>query len=226
MIKKLVKRAFSAIGYDIRRNEQAGFNARYLASICSPKTVFDVGVGRGTPELYKAFPHARFFLIEPLEEFGGTLETLSSALDCKIYRKALGAVPGEAEISVEKDPQLSSLQNRASSSGTAVKRKVEISTLDAILAENPGLSGPVLLKIDTEGFELEVLKGGVELLKISDYVIAEVSISGRFKGGYDFADIIAFMRERGFSVFDFLSICRGPDGPGANLTDIMFKKNS
>jgi hypothetical protein len=39
----------------------------------SPRTVVDVGAGRGTPQLYEAFPEAYHFLVEPLTEYESDL---------------------------------------------------------------------------------------------------------------------------------------------------------
>lgn len=226
MIKAMIKKTLGILGYEIHRKDVPGFNAAYLARLCSPRTVFDVGVGRGTPELYKAFPEARFLLIEPLEEFRKELKELSGTLNCRIYNKAVGGTPGIMEMNVEADPQLSSFKQRPRSDAPAGKKQVEVTTLDAILRENPGLEKPILLKIDTEGNELEVLKGAGELLDMTDFVIAEASIALRFEDSYAFEDLISFMKERGFSVFDFLSVSHRAGKPGANMADVLFKKKS
>ncbi len=107
---------------------------------------------------------------------------------------------------------------------TLKQREIEVTTLDSILKENPRLATPVLLKIDTEGHELEVLKGATELLKMTDVVIAEVSVAERFTNSYKFSDLILFMKEHGFEVFDFLTLNYSEGFPGVKFTDILFKK--
>lgn len=108
MIKEMISAALGKLGYEITRKDRGGFYSSYLAKICAPKTVFDVGVGRGTPELYGAYPGTRFFLIEPLEEFKEALKQISGRIDCVIYNKALSDMKGTVEINIEHDPQLSS----------------------------------------------------------------------------------------------------------------------
>src|SRR3546814_19189986 len=76
---------------------------------------------------------------------------------------------------------------------------VEVRTVDDIAAEHLGSIG---LKIDTEGFEPEVLKGSVETLKRCEFVLAEVSVKKRYENGYRFRDIVLFMRENGFEIID------------------------
>jgi len=104
------------------------------------------------------------------------------------------------------------------------RRLIEVTTLDAILRENQDIKTPILLKVDTEGHELEVLKGAKQLLALTDTVILEASIRKRFMDSYAFEDLILFMKKNGFVVFDFLNICYARGKPGANMTDIAFKR--
>lgn len=128
-------------------------------------------------------------------------------------------------MNVEKDLALSSLKTRQRADAPIEEKDVEVTTLDRIMEENPGMETPVLVKIDAEGSELDVLKGAEKLLVITDLVIVEVSISKRFENSCGFEDVVYFMKERGFRVFDFLSICRGNASGGANMADVVFKKD-
>jgi 16S rRNA G527 N7-methylase RsmG len=70
MMKGLIKNVLRKCGYKITgvKEMQRGLHAPYLSRICQPKTVIDVGVGRGTPWLYQAYPTAKFILVEPLRD--------------------------------------------------------------------------------------------------------------------------------------------------------------
>ncbi len=224
MIKKIIRVALGKLGYEIRRKDKSGFYASYLSQICKPKTVFNVGVGYGTPELYKAYPAASFFLIEPLLEFQNTLERLSGEINCRIYCKAIGATAGTKEINIEMNPELASFKDRPRTDAPLGKRQVEVTTLDAIFRENPDIETPILLKVDVEGCELEVLEGAKQLLQLTDIVIVEASVAKRFENSCAFEDVILFMKENGFAIFDFLSVCRGEGKIGTNLIDVAFRK--
>ncbi len=76
------------------------------------------------------------------------------------------------------------------------------------------------MKIDTEGFELEVIKGATKTLKKTEFVIAEVSAKRRFQGSYRFSELIAALGKQGFEPLDFLSPLR-PDKEGC---DILFAR--
>ena len=92
MIKSLVRRTLENMGYEVKRLSNAvqpGYNSQYLSMFGSPKLVFDVGVGYGTPELYRACPSAKFILIEPLLEFEEAINEICCKYDCKVYYKAV-----------------------------------------------------------------------------------------------------------------------------------------
>ena len=210
------------------RRISRGFRASYLARICQPKTVFDVGVGYGTPELYKAFPAAKFFLLEPLVDYRAALEKIARNYDCQILYSAVGDEARTEEIMVDsRDLHKSSFQHRSNLTKTGNQlegRQVDITTLDTILEQHPDIESPLLLKIDTEGHELEVVEGAEEFLKKTDIVIAEVSVARRFENSYSFEEFVRAMSAKGFAVYDFLRLRYVKDGPGTRIADVVFKK--
>ena len=228
MIKDLVKRTLLKLGYELRKTPKIGFNATYLRRICNPRTVIDVGVANGTIALHNAFPKARFILIEPLKEYQASIEKLCTRYNCDVYYKAVGETPGTVEFNV--DPgnlEKSSFSNRTTQNDREThleKKLVEVTTLDTIYQQNPGLQRPILLKIDTEGHELSVLKGATKLLASVDFVIAESSIAKRFVNGYEFKDIIAMMDQNGFDVFSLLTIECLEGEVRQRFADVVFKR--
>ncbi len=163
-------------------------------------------------------------MIEPLLEFQNTLEKLSGEINCRIYCKAVGAKVGTKEINIEMNPELASFKERPRTDTSLGKRQIEIITLDAIFRENPDIKTPILLKVDVEGCELEVLEGSKQLLQLTNIVIVETSVAKRFENSCAFEDVILFMKENGFTVFDFLSICRGEGKIGTTFVDVVFRK--
>ncbi len=81
------------------------------------------------------------------------------------------------------------------------ERHVPVKTLDEIASS---YKGPFGLKIDTEGLEIEVVRGASEMLKNCAFVLAEVSTRRRYQGGYKFSDFVSVMAEHGFKLHDFI----------------------
>jgi FkbM family methyltransferase len=232
VIKQRVKGALNRLGYEIHRSGSSGafdcYKASYLSRLCQPRTVFDVGVGFGTLPLYEAFPNAYFILVEPLMEYEASIKKILAKHKGEIHYKAIGNEEGWLEINVDKaDPQLSSAFDRTEltrSGNILQKRKVPITTLDVIFQNAGSKSGPIFLKIDTEGNELHVLEGAKLLLQSTDFVIAEVSVAPRFEGGYGFEELIAFMNENGFRVFSFLHIEHEWGELRPRFVDVVFSR--
>lgn len=84
---------------------------------------------------------------------------------------------------------------------------------------------PFGLKIDTEGFEVQVIEGASKFLQETQFVISEVPVADRFEGGYSFAEFIALMNKHGFSVCDILDIGRA-DSSEVTFMDLVFKKTT
>lgn len=237
-MKRLTRTVLDRLGYGAykrrrksrkrARNVLRGFSPSYLAELCQPATVIDVGVGYGTYPLYEAFPKAKFVLVEPLRDYEDAISNIARKYDCAVFYKAVSDAPGMLEISVEtKNLQKSSFADRTPLTRTGhqvEKRVIEVTTLDDIYGECPSLQQPILLKIDTEGHELKALQGARTLLRVAEIVIVEVSIAKRFEESYEFEDIILFMRESGFYVLTFLSITHRQGELRPRFADVVFKR--
>jgi FkbM family methyltransferase len=175
-------------------------------------TLIDVGVNRGTPDLYEAFPNAYLVLVEPVRERIPAMEAIIADRAGEYVTAAAGAKKGTATFNVETARiGLSSFHGRLTTpvDESAIERRtVNIVTLD-YLRRKHRLKGPFGIKIDTEGHELDVIRGSRKTLTKTAWVIAEVSIGKRFEGGYRADEMIGIMRSHGFAVADILKSTRG-----------------
>ena len=104
--------------------------------------------------------------------------------------------------------------------------RLRMDTLDS-LTENAGSGGlgtPLLMKLDVQGFELEILKGGKKALGASEVVIMEASLLEYNEGAPLFADVVAFMRQEGFEVYDFCGQNRRETDHALFQTDVVFAR--
>ena len=88
------------------------------------------------------------------------------------------------------------------SSDFAIERtiRVETTTLDTFFQSNLTLPRPDMLKLDTQGTELEILKGSEDCLRTTCLVEVEVEFLHIYKGQALFEDVLAFMRSHGFDL--------------------------
>lgn len=102
-------------------------------------------------------------------------------------------------------------------------RMMQITTLDSAMTVH-ALPAPDLLKLDVQGFELEVLKGATRALDKCRWVLCEVSFSELYAGQCLFSDVAAFLAKQGFEVHAFGE--RTPAGRPLLQADLLFRKDS
>ncbi len=196
--------------------------AHYRRLGLTPSTVIDVGVGPGTPELYASFPESRLLLVEPLEEWRRDLERLERERGADVVLAAAGPEAGEVEITVHRMPVCSSIfGDRRGEDHSGARRSVPVVRLDDVV-QTRGLAGPFVIKVDVEGAELEVLRGGRDVLRGCELVLLEVSLFEFVAGAPQFHDVVAWMHDQGFVVGDIYNgHCRLLDDALAQV-DVAF----
>lgn len=235
-LEYFVKRSLLRLGWRVERDSTAHSGWRHNRTYwdpaylqrwgVAPRTLFDVGVGNGTPHLYEAFPDAHLVLVEPLQEFAPAIAATLARRRGIHLPVALGSAAEDRAVRVEpRYAERSSFFTRHPLEVTgddASVRTVAVTTLDQIVADHD-FEGPFALKIDTEGAELEVVRGATETLRRTDVVIAEVSVLDRFAGAYQFSDFIGAMDDAGFAVRDVLGIGRA-DTSEVTFMDLVFRR--
>ncbi len=236
-LKSRIRKTLAHLGVDIKlRKNTCGRAPSESLEDClraaarnglRPRTVLDIGVATGTEALYETFPEAKHILVEPLAENTEALESIVRRLqDAEYVLAAATSTPKDVAIHVHKDLVGSTLYREDEGSDlNDVTRTVPGLTIDTICAER-NAQGPFLIKLDTQGAELEALRGAEETLADTDFVAMETSLFQFFKGGPQLYDCVAFMKERGFVVYDvFGASCRPLDGALAQI-DLAFVREN
>ncbi len=99
--------------------------------------------------------------------------------------------------------------------------------LDQVLAELP--SPPVkeiLIKLDVQGYEDRVIRGGMETFKRAIACIVEVSIDRLYEGQAQFQDIFQLLHQLGFDYIGNLDQVKGTDGRVIFLNAVFCRRDS
>jgi FkbM family methyltransferase len=189
----------------------------------APGQIVDVGAASGawTRECLGVFPDARYFLVDPLEENRGALETLAAPRpNVSVWHGALGAREGQVEMHVHGD-QSSVLSSEFAGKGD--RRVVPVRTLDSFLGKELR-DPPALIKADVQGYELEVLKGAATCLRSAELLLLEVSFRRMYAGCPLAHEVIAFAGERGFRVYDVCSYLQRPRDGELVQADVLLAR--
>ena len=98
---------------------------------------------------------------------------------------------------------------------------LSMTTLDSVVAGRK-LAGPILLKADVQGYELEVLRGASQTLRNVEVILLEVSTLPFNVGAPLFAEVVAFMAEQRFLVYDLCSLFRRQSDDAVFQVDVLF----
>lgn len=150
-----------------RARHQRRARRLYAAFVRRGDLCFDVGANKGDNTAFLLGLGARVVAVEPQAACVARLrERFGYRRDVTLVAKALGTIPGEAEMNLGDADTISSLSpawiESVKASGRFAghrwdrKVTVPVTTLDQLIHEH-GL--PRFCKIDVEGFELEVLRG-------------------------------------------------------------------
>lgn len=178
-----------------------------------PGFCVDIGAYQGewTNAIKVAFPKTRVLMVEAQE---GQREALEAV--CGHHRGSvslaialLGPVAGERVSFFEMKTGSSVFPENSPYPRRTVEKQVV--TLDALLEDN-GISRVDLLKLDVQGYEVEVLKGGRRALQECQVVLTEASLLSVNQGSPRAAELINFIENADFRLFDICGQRRMRDG--------------
>jgi FkbM family methyltransferase len=183
----------------------------------NPQVIYDIGacVLHWTNEAHRVWPDAQYYVFDAMDsvefiyqEEGlryhiGVLSDTERAVD--FYQN--DEHPGGNSYYLENaavNPEAPAYFNEQH------RRRLRTATLDSVVKQN-GFPWPDLLKIDVQGAELDVLRGGAECLKHCNHVILELQVV-EYNTGAPLRDtVINYMADQGFVCHGLFSN-NGPDG--------------
>lgn len=187
-----------------------------------PKVVYDIGAYQGywTKDFLDIFPGATIYMFEAQEKKEIYLKNMTESNSNIHYSIALlGARDGEEVRFVEDETGSQVMQDYI----TGDEKNRKTSSLDT-LVENNKWPLPGFLKLDVQGFELEVLKGGGDVLQAAEFCLLEVTLLDLGGGGPLLVEVVNYMQQQGFQAYDISQFIRRPYDKALWQLDMLFAK--
>jgi FkbM family methyltransferase len=190
-----------------------------------PDAIIDCGayVGDWTRMIKKIFPNSKVLMVEANPEKETNIQEVQSEypqtvsyaisllgaenrMEARFYKMETGSSVFEEQSNVPRDVLL-----------------LPMKTLDEVALEKHFLDS-TFIKLDVQGYELEVLKGAKEILKKAKLVLLEVSFLQYNKSAPLFGEVVNFMNIHGFVVYDLGTLVRWGVDNTLLQADIFFIK--
>lgn len=192
-MKELIKNIIFKMGFSIRRasSHSSGVDfvedcGRYFSS-GDELVIFDIGANQGqTSERFrKQFPSSRIYAFEPATK---TCQNLTDKFindsQISIHNCGVGSEIGRLRLTLNDNSELNSFKVAEKSKDGATNSELcEVITIDQF-CENNGIREIDILKSDTEGFDVEVIKGAEKILSTGS--IKVVVVEATFDDGDNF----------------------------------------
>jgi FkbM family methyltransferase len=222
MLKRILRRAaFEARGFPVRVNDRLlarlSDDYKYQRGMISmpaslgnlrrngfcPAAIIDVGAYQGdwSRMARRIYPDVPICMLEANPETEPFLSTTAKEIGAADFHIGLlGAQPAEAVAFHVRGTGSSVLpENTATPFSIA---QFPMTTLDRVLSAAKPLPAPYFLKVDVQGFELEILRGAEQVLQNTEAALLEVSLLEYNQGSPLFAEVVSFMAARHFVVYD------------------------
>jgi FkbM family methyltransferase len=180
-------------------------------------TIIDIGAAEGVIALKfsQAFPEAIVFVFEPIKNtFEILLRNTSSNHKVITVNKALGnsheekiihiahRITSSSIFDIEKD-----IENNYFAEQLRYESDEEI-TVSRLDDEIPSETIVNIIKIDVQGFELEVLKGAEQTLKRTCLVVLEMQNHNLYNKAPKYYELDEYLRNNGFELYDIIPSLR------------------
>ncbi len=246
MLKRISRRAaFEARGFPIRVKDRllAGLGEEYKyqrgmigmrASVGNmrrngfyPASIIDVGAYQGdwSRMARGIYPNVPIYMLEANPEQEPFLSAAIQELGAADFHIALLGANSTERVAFHVRGTGSSVlpENTATPCSIA---QLPMTTLDRVLLAAKPYAGPYFLKLDVQGFELEILRGAEEVLQNTEVAMLEVSLLEYNQGAPLFAEVVAFMAARNFVLYDVSGFFRRESDGALYRIVLLFVRES
>ena len=237
ILKNLVRKSLSYAGVELIRTTQNPRKTLLGMSQLQINTIIDVGANNGqfARAITETFPHAQILCFEPLPSTYDELKLWADRQNGRVtvFNLAIGERDGMVDMFYHEDHSPSSSVLASTEITERIypltKRQeqipVTLTSLDKAL-DGAGISikDDILVKLDVQGYEDRVIRGGQATLRKARACIVEVSLDHLYAGQADFKNIVSQLYDLGFAYKGNLDQIYDDDGHIIFLDAVFARK--
>jgi FkbM family methyltransferase len=189
--------------------------------------IFDVGANIGQSSIWfsESFPQATIHAFEPFTSIYQRLtDTVAGRPRVHLYQSAIGKVDGQLQVASVKDPYYQCGQIVASTQPQGETERINIRSLDSFCQEKK-IARIHILKSDTEGFDLDVLRGAETLLRAGGIcnILTEASIVEGDQQHTSLFEMAEYLRPFSFYLHGLYDLHHGLDNGRLEYFNALFQ---
>jgi FkbM family methyltransferase len=193
----------------------------------TPASIIDIGAYHGdwSRMVRRIYPNTPIFMLEANPEMESHIAKAAVEVGNAKYRVALlGPKPDPSVLFHVMETGSSVFADKSLMPRSATR--LSMTTLDEVLSKAGDLAAPHFLKLDVQGYELEVLRGAERVLAKTEVALLEVSLIEFNEGAPLFAEVVAFMAARGLVTYDLSGFSRRESDRALFQVDLLFARES
>lgn len=213
--KDIVRKIINTFGIDVVRYPTYDMvNVKNILNTLDIDLILDVGanIGQYVKFIRQSGYEKNIISFEPLKvEYQKLIEKNSKDTQWTGYNIAFGDEDGNHIINRSENSVSSSLLepikdftiDKFEGIGiqTVAKEEIKVSKLDTFFQDNPELLvRNIFLKMDVQGFEMEILNGGLNTLHQFKAIQIELNFNPVYHGSHNYESIVSFLKERNFKL--------------------------
>ena len=198
------------------------------------QTILDIGSNTGhfALAINEIFPAAKIYSFEPLPEcFEELKEKVKSISNATVYNTALGNQSGKLTFKRSKNNLSSSFLEMTDIHKNAFPDTSENEVTEVLIerlndfSEKISIVQPLLVKIDVQGFEDQVLAGGMQIIGKAKIIIIETSFYTLYENQPLFDDVYLTLKNHNYKYVGALDHLRDPSTDRILQEDSIFIKS-
>lgn len=235
-IKNKIAQFFGYEIFNFKKHASLNSHLLNLIKFYDIDVIIDIGANEGqfAKRMRQNGFKGRILSFEPVQKTFDKLKlAANSDNNWQVHKLALGDKKQTAVINVSASSDLSSMLqpndfgvSKYPKIESSYQEEIEVDLLDSFVKSNSISGNNILLKMDTQGYDLNVFRGGVNVLANVRCILSEISLIPIYDGMPSYKDVLTEYENYNFAVSGFYPVSRNKSNLAVIEMDCVLVKKS